>query len=149
MITRPSTPQILNSIVEELTREVLPLLETTTSQIRLQMIMTVLGQCAGRAEQEIALMREEAAASTDYARRVADATGDVELQTAVDALEVGDDLRLPAITAEYVAASEALALALETALDAGLADLVADGERLLSQRIATEQSLTALVTSGR
>lgn len=149
MITRPSTPQILADVAEELRREIMPLLSTTTLQIRLQMIMSVLEQCAARSGIEIALMREEIAAYRDYADRVAAATGDPAVRAASDAVAVGDDLRLEAVSAEYSRAGEALAVALETALDAGQADLVTEGERLLTARIATEQGLTALATAGR
>ncbi len=149
MIIRPSTPQVLVDIVEELNREILPLLTDTTAQIRMHMITSVLSQCAGRAEQEIALMREESVAYRSYATRVAEATGDEDLTAAIDASALGDDLRLSAVSDQYAVASDMLATALEAALDAGLAELVAEGESLLTNRIATEQNLTELTTAGR
>jgi len=149
VIVRPSTPQILTDVAEELRREILPELTTTTLQIRLQMIMSVLEQCAARSGIEIALMRAEIASYRDYADRVADATGSEAVRAAADAVVVGDDLRLDAVSAEYASAGEALATALEAALDAGEQQLVAEGEGLLTARIATEQGLTALATAGR
>jgi hypothetical protein len=149
VITRPSTPQILRDVAEELNREILPLLAESTDQIRLFMITAVLGQCAERADREIALMAEEIAGYCAYAADVAEATGDAALRAQVEVLAPVSDLRLDAVLATYVRASDAFSTALEVAMDAGLAEQVAAGERLLQDRIVNEKAMAGVATAGR
>jgi hypothetical protein len=59
------------------------------------------------------------------------------------------DLRLDSVLAAYVRASDAFGTALEVAMDAGLAELVSAGERLLQDRVANEQSMAGVATAGR
>ena len=149
MNIRPSTPQVLRDVAEELNREVMPLLSDSTDQVRLHMIMAVLSQCAVRAGTEIALMKQESAAYTDYGSAVATATGRADVRALVDAIPRSDDLTLDAVLAEYTGASEAFASALEAALAAGDADLITRGEELLQVRIANEQLMAGVATAGR
>lgn len=142
MITRPTTVRILADVITELEREILPLLPESVDQIRLQMIMTVLGHCAVRAGHETAWMTEEAVEYVDYARAVLDATKAVDVRDALSAVTPFADLRLAAVSANYSRASEALSLALDAAMDAGNDDLVAQGEQLLRMRVANEQAVT-------
>ena len=142
MINRPSTPRILADLVTELEREILPLLTDSVAQIRLHMIMTVMGHCAVRSSNETAWMTEESAAYLEYAQRVLEATGDEDVRTAIAAVEPFDDLRLPAVAVNYSKASEALAAALDASLDAELEPLVAEGEGLLRMRVMHEQAVT-------
>ena len=149
MNIHPSTPQVLSDLAEELNREVMPLLSDSTDQVRLHMIMAVLGQCAVRAGTEIALMKDETAAYRAYAADVAAATANEGVRSALDGIGTSDDLRLDAVLAEYTRASEAFGTALEMAMDAGLSDLVARGEELLRTRIANEQLMAGVATAGR
>lgn len=149
MIIRPSTPQVLTDIVEELNREILPLLPDSPSQVRLFMITAVLGQMAERAGQEIAVMKEESARYVEYCLDVADTAGNEAVRQAAEAVLPTADLRLDAVSAEYAQASEALASAIEVALDAGLTELVSRGERLLEDRVANEQRMAGAATAGR
>ena len=149
MNIRPSTPQILRDLAEELNREIMPLLSDSTDQIRLHMIAAVLGQCAVRSGTEIALMKAETDAYVDYARAVASATGDPAVQRAIDAVQPSTDLHLDAVIVEYTQASEAFGTALEAALDGGDAELVARGEALLQDRVANEQLMAGVATAGR
>ena len=149
MNIRPSTPQVLRDLAEELNREVMPLLTDSTDQIRLHMIMAVLNQCAVRAGTEIGLMRQETAAYADYGSVVATATGRSDVQALVDDIAPGDDLDLDAVLAGYTRASEAFATALEAALAAGDADLITRGEELLQFRVANEQLMAGVATAGR
>jgi hypothetical protein len=142
MINRPSTPRILSDLATELEREILPLLSDSVAQIRLHMIMTVLGHCAVRSSNETAWMTEESAAYVEYARTVLDATNDEGVRSAIKAVEPYNDLRLPAVVANYSRASEALAIALEAAMDAELATLISQGEALLRMRVMNEQAVT-------
>jgi len=149
VIIRPSTPQVLTDLVEELNREILPLLPDGPSKVRLFMITAVLGQMAARAGEEISVMREEAGRYVDYARAVADASGSQAVGKVADAVLPGEDLRLDAVSAEYARASEALAAAIEVAMDSGLTELVGRGERLLEDRIANEERMAGAATAGR
>jgi hypothetical protein len=149
VIIRPSTPQVLTDLAEELNREILPLLPDSPSQVRLFMITAVLGQMAERAGEEIAVMKEESGRYVEYAHAVADASGSQAVRQAADAVLPTADLRLDAVSAEYARASEALAVSIEVALDAGLADLVSLGERLLEDRVANEQRMAGVATAGR
>ncbi len=149
MNIRPSTPQLLRDLAEELNREIMPLLSDSTDQIRLHMIAAVLGQAAVRAGSEIALMKEETAAYVDYATEVAAASGHKDVRKALDALHPGTDLHLDTVLAEYARASDAFGTALEIAMDAGLTDLVSRGEELLKKRVANEQLMAGVATAGR
>jgi hypothetical protein len=142
MINRPSTSMILVDLTTELEREILPRLTDSVDQIRLHMIMTVMRHCAVRSGNETAWMTEESAAYITYAQRVLDATGDSKVRDAIQAVEPFDDLRLPVVVANYSRASEALATAIDAAMDAELELLIAEGEGLLRMRVANEQAVT-------
>lgn len=149
MINRPSTDQILRDVAEELNREIMPLISDTTDQIRLHMIVAVINQCAARAGREIAVMKDEGAKSAAYGAEVAAAAQDDDLAAAVAGIVASDDLTLEAVAAEYARASDVLGTAIEVALDAGLAELVAVGEDLLRERITHEQEMSGAVDAGR
>lgn len=142
MINRPSTPRILADLAMELEREILPLLTDSVAQIRLQMVMTVMGHCAERSGNETAWMTEESASYLYYAQKVFEATGDERVQAVIQAVEPLKDLRLPAVITYYSSASEALATALDIAMDAELKPLINEGENLLRMRITNEQAVT-------
>ena len=142
MITRPSTPRVLADVVTELEREILPLLPDSVAQIRLHMIMTVIGHCAVRSGNETAWMTEESAAYVSFAEEVLAVTDASAVRTALAAVTPFEDLRLREVASNYSRASEALSVALETALDAHLDELVARGEALLRMRVTNEQAIT-------
>lgn len=142
MITRPSTPRILADVVTELEREIMPLLPDSVAQIRLHMIMTVIGHCAVRSGNETAWMVEESTAYTEFAEEVLAVSDDDSVRAALAAVTPFDDLRLREVSANYSRASEALSVALETALDRHLDSLVARGEALLRMRVTNEQAVT-------
>jgi hypothetical protein len=142
MINRPSTPRILEDLTTELEREILPLLTDSVAQIRLHMIMTVMRHCAVRSGNETAWMTEESASYVVYAQKVLEATESASVREAIGAIEPFDDLRLPAVIANYSRASEALAVALEASMDADVESLIAEGERLLRMRVTNEQAVT-------
>ena len=148
MKTRPSTPQIIRDICDELVREIMPLLPDTTAQVRLHMITAVLQSCATRAGNEIEWMRQETADYTAYAVRVADVTGDSQVRASVEAITPSDALDLDAVASEYSRAGEALAVALERAMDDGRADLVAQGEALLASRLERERVIAGGTASA-
>ena len=142
MINRPSTPRILADLAMELEREILPLLTDSVAQIRLQMVMTVMGHCAARSGNETAWMTEESASYLEYAQKVFEATEDERVQAVIQAVAPLEDLRLPAVITYYSSASEALAPALDIAMDAELDPLITQGESLLRMRITNEQAVT-------
>lgn len=149
MITQPTTPQILRDLAIELEREILPRLPDATDQVRLQMVMAVLRQCAVRAGEEIAVLSEEAEAYRAYGTQVAEATGRADVAAAVAAIDLGTDRQLDVVSQAYCRASDALGRALDAAMDAGASELVAAGERLLGERVANEQRMAGVATAGR
>lgn len=159
MITRPSTPQILLDVCEELRRDVLPGITDPAAQIRMHMLMGVLANCANAAAHEIAHMTDETAAYRAYAHDVAAATGLAGLPSDMPSPPAGDppqaaaprpSLHLDDVAAEYSRAGDAFATALEAAMDAGHRELIARGEDLLRQRRDTEQSiLSGMASAGR
>jgi hypothetical protein len=142
VINRPSTPRILADLALELEREILPLLSDSVAQVRLQMVMTVMGHCAVRSGNETAWMTEESAFNLEYARKVLEATGDERVRQAIESVKPLEDLRLPVVITYYSSASEALATALDAAMDAELEPLISEGEDLLRMRITHEQAVT-------
>lgn len=142
MIGRPTTEQVLLDCCRVLD-DVLPAVGDETMQIRLVMLGKVLRNSAIRAAHEIAWMREETGAMEAYARRVAAATRDDGLRTALEALEAAPQtsLHLDDVVDVYVRTSDVLSVALEVALAAGRDDLVREGESLLSTRLAHENEV--------
>ena len=53
MITRPSTSRALEDVVEELSRDIMPIITDPAQQIRLHMLMVVLNDCVNASEREI------------------------------------------------------------------------------------------------
>src|SRR3954452_23678015 len=71
MITRPTTDVLVLDCCRELSEEILPAIEDETLKLRLIMTVTVLGNAAVRAANEIAWMRAETEDLVGFARRVA------------------------------------------------------------------------------
>lgn len=146
MLTRPTTEQILLDCCRELMTGVLPALTDEPAQVRVIMIETVLRNMAVRSAHEIAWMREETEAIEQYARDVAAAVADApELAAALDAVAQAprDSLHADDVIDTYCRASGAFSAALEAAVDAAEAKLVACGEQLLEVRIARETEVMA------
>ena len=101
MITRPSTSRVLEDVVEELTRDIMPMITDPAQQIRLHMLMVVLNDCANASEREISVMRTEIPEYLAFADDVAQATGNADVAAAVAGAQMGDSLVLSDVIREY------------------------------------------------
>lgn len=150
MITRPSTPRILEDVCEQLMRDVMPGIADPAAQIRLHMLIATLNSAANASAAEISLMKQEVALYRAFAEDVARATGDAATATAVEAAEPTDSLLLADVAAEYVRAGRAFTTAMDVAMDQRNSDLIARGEELLRLRLANERTiLSGSSTVGR
>jgi hypothetical protein len=118
MIVRPTTPQLLRDIRNELTEHVAPHVDSITARVALEQIDIILEQCAVRSESEIGWMVEEIAEIDAFAGDVLDATGDEStgsaLQMARDSRS--DSLQLDDLADDYNRFSEALSCAIEACM---------------------------------
>lgn len=150
MITRPSTSRVLEDVVEELTRDILPVISDPAQQIRLHMLMIVLNNCANASEREISVMREETAVYLDFAGDVATATGDADVAAAVSASQMGDSLILSDVIADYQRASRAFSTAMDLVMDTVNRDFIERGEGILQMRMDNERAiLSGVAAVGR
>jgi hypothetical protein len=144
MITRPTTPQIIEDCRRELLEVIRPELTSETALVSVEMLDAVLRNCATRASGEIAWMTAESAAMVNYARDVASALDEDE--SLVAALETfdsdsGSDLDLETVTVAYALAGEAFSCALEAAISAGDEALSARAAGLLRKRVERETEI--------
>jgi uncharacterized protein (DUF885 family) len=144
VITRPSTPRILEDVCEQLMRDVMPGIADPAAQIRLHMLIATLNSCANASAAEISLMKQEVALYGDFAAQVATATGDATVQTAVDAVQPTESLLLADVAAEYARAGRAFTTAMNLVMDQRNTELIEQGEALLRVRLGNER----LILSG-
>ena len=147
MITRPSTSRILEDVVEELTRDILPSITDPAQQIRLHMLMIVLNNCANASEREIAVMREEIPVYLDFATEVAATTGNAEVAAAASAAQPGESLVLSDVIADYQRASSAFADAMDLVMDGGDSAVIQRGEDILRMRMDNERAILSGVSA--
>lgn len=147
MITRPSTSRILEDVVEELTRDILPTITDPAQQIRLQMLMVVLNNCANASEREISVMREEIPVYLQFASDVASATGSEEVAAAVDLAQPGDSLVLSDVISDYQRASRAFSTAMDLVMDTVHREFIERGEGILQMRMDNERAILSGVSA--
>jgi hypothetical protein len=147
MITRPSTSRVLEDVVEELSRDIMPSLTDPAQQIRLHMLMIVLNNCANASEREISVMRDEIPVYLDFASDVATATGDADVAAAVSAGQMGDSLVLSDVIANYQCASRAFSTAMDLVMDTVNRDFIARGEAILQMRMDNERAILSGVSA--
>lgn len=147
MITRPSTSRILEDVVEELTRDILPTISDPAQQIRLHMLMIVLNNCANASEREISVMREEIPVYLGFAGDVAATTGDADVAAAVSAAQMGDSLVLSDVIADYQRASRAFSTAMDLVMDTVNRDFIERGEGILQMRMDNERAILSGVSA--
>lgn len=147
MITRPSTSRVLEDVVEELTRDIMPSLTDPAQQIRLHMLMIVLNDCANASEREISVMREEIPQYLGFASDVAAATGDAEVAAAVQAGQMGDSLVLSDVIDDYQRASRAFSTAMDLVMDRVDRDFIQRGEDILRMRMDNERAILSGVSA--
>lgn len=147
MITRPSTSRILEDVVEELTRDIMPSITDPAQQIRLSMLMIVLNNCANASEREISVMREEIPVYLDFASDVAAATANEDVAAAVAGAQMGDSLVLSDVIADYQRASRAFSAAMDLVMDTVNRDFIERGEDILRKRMDNEREILSGVSA--
>jgi hypothetical protein len=150
VITRPSTPRILEDVCEQLMRDVMPGIADPAAQIRLHMLIATLNSAANASAAEISLMKQEVALYLAYAEDVVIATGDDATARAVASAEPSDSLLLADVAAEYARAGRAFTAAMNVAMDQRESALIQRGEALLRLRLENERTiLSGSATIGR
>lgn len=150
MITRPSTPRILEDVCDQLMRDVMPGITDPAAQIRLHMLIATLNSAANASAAEISLMKQEIALYRDFAQEVATATGDATVQERLDAVQPSESLLLADVAAEYSRAGYAFTAAMDLVMDQRIMALIGKGEDLLKVRLANERLiLSGSATVGR
>lgn len=143
MITKPSMPQLLGTIRDELEEKVLPEIDDATARVTVEMMMAVLNQLVVRSENEIAWMLEECAAIETAADALLPTLGGTEaLSQALVAFQRGRaaTMHLSAVAADYGRAGEVLSRLAEAAYAAGQTDAIDVVQGLIDARLATEQA---------
>ncbi len=153
MISKPSTPQLIDATCAELASKAGPAIDDPTVKVVLEMAQAVLHGASIRSANEVAWMRAEADATEEVARRfVADLPDPTALaaalQTYLDAKT--DSLYLADVQADYARASEVLSCAAEAAYADGDAERIAAVGSLFDQRMTNENTVTGVfIAAGR
>lgn len=152
MITQPTTDVLIEDLCRELSEEILPALEDETLKLRLIMTVTVLGNAAVRAANEIAWMRAETETLLGFAHDVAAAQPDDAVTAALGAVDAAprDSLHLHDVVDVYEKAGRAFDAALQIAQRTAASELIERGAALLRARVDTEKKVMAgYVVVGR
>jgi hypothetical protein len=148
MITQPTTDALVLDCCRELSEEILPAIQDDTVKLRLIMTVTVLGNAAVRAANEIAWMRQETEGLLDFVNDVAAAhpdDADNGIPAALDAVESTprESLLLRDVVDVYEAAGRAFDAALRVAQRAEAAEFIDRAAALLRARVDTEKQVMA------
>ena len=141
MITRPSTSRVLEDVVEELSRDIMPIITDPAQQIRMHMLMVVLNDCVNASEREISVMRTEIPTYLAFADDVAKATGNADVAAAVASAQMGDSLVLTDVIRDYENASRAFSTAMDLVMDTVDREFIARGEEILKVRVTNERAI--------
>jgi len=141
MITRPSTSRALEDVVEELSRDIMPIITDPAQQIRLHMLMVVLNDCVNASEREISVMRTEIPTYLAFADDVAKAAGNAEVAAAVAGAQMGESLVLSDVISDYENASRAFSTAMDLVMDTVNREFIERGEELLKTRVTNERAI--------
>ena len=144
MISKPTTPQLIDAVCAELANEVAPVLDGPR-RVVLDMAIGVLRAAAVRCATEISWMNEEAAAIEALGRQLA-----AEIPDSADlaaALADYDDARtanvlLADVQSAYECAGEVLSCAIEAAYRTGRSDHIAAVTDLVRERVAHQNVVT-------
>ena len=147
MITRPSTSRILEDVVDEILRDIMPSITDPAQQIRLHMLTIVLNNCANASEREISVMREEIPVYLSFAADVAAASGDANVAAAAEAAQMGESLVLADVIADYQRASRAFSTAMDLVMDTVNHEFIERGEDILRARMANERAILSGVSA--
>ena len=143
MISKPTTPQLIDAVCAALEGTVAPVLDGVPRDT-LEKAIGILKVLSVRAAHEIAWMREESDEIVALAGRFVDELPDTAALTealAALAARRDDSLSLADVQASYELAGEVLSRAVECAYRSGSRDHIADATRTVEQRIV-HQDLT-------
>ncbi len=141
MISYPTTDQIILDCRRELLEVIGTEVTSDAGKVSVQMIENVLRNVATRAAHEIAWLREETVAMTDFATAAAHTIPGISgLDDALATLKnaPASSLHLADVTAVYTLAGDAMSCAVEGVLAAGHVELSEKAAALLATRSATE-----------
>ena len=150
MISRPTTPQLIDAMCIALSNTVAPAITDPTVQVQLAMAISVLQTTSVRSGNELAWMQEERDAIEETAGRLLQALPDATaLSEALTTYVNGKtgSLYLDVAQGDYARASEVLSCAIEAAYASGDADHIAAVGRLIDQRHANQQTTTGQFTA--
>jgi len=153
MISKPTTPQLIDAACTELETKIAPAISDPATKIVVDMALAVLRGAAIRSANEVAWMGEEAEAIDALAARLVaelpDATDLAEAHRAYTDGRTGS-LYLADVLADYERASEVLSRAAEAAYRDGSAERIAAVRQLFDQRMANEKTVIGeFMAAGR
>jgi hypothetical protein len=153
MISKPTTPQLIDAACTELENRVAPAITDGATKVVVDMALAVLRGAAIRSANEVAWMREEAHAVDELAQRlIAELPDARELAEAHRAYAEGSTgrLYLEDVLDDYERASEVLSRAAEAVYLDGSAERIAAVRRLYDQRMANEKAVIGVfMAAGR
>ena len=144
MISRPTSPQLIDAVCEALQSKVALALTDPTVRVALDMACAVLQTVGVRSAKEIAFMREEAEAiealATRFVNELPDSAGLAEaLRSYTDGKSASS--YLDDVLADYDRASEVLSCAAEAAYASGDAGHIEALAALYDQRLSNENAV--------
>jgi hypothetical protein len=145
MISKPTTPKLIDAVCTELANKVAPVITDATVKVQLEMALSILQGASVRSANELAWMHEECVAIEETAQRlVAELPNAAPLADAMRTYIDGktDSRFLADAQANYERASEVLSCATEAAYASGNADHIAAVDRLFDQRHANQNAVT-------
>jgi hypothetical protein len=153
VISKPTTPQLIDAACAELTAKVAPAIADPSTRIVLDMAVAVLQGAARRSANELAWMREEADAierlAAEFADELPDAVALGEGLAAYRDARTGS-LYLAEAQADYQRASELLSRVAEAAYASGDPARKAAVRALYDQRMANEKAVIGVfLAAGR
>lgn len=144
MISKPTTPQLIEAVCVELETKVMPAITENTAQVALAMATAVLRGAAVRSANELAWMKEEADAIEQVADGLVGSLPDTgALAEALEDYRANrsDSLYLQEALDDYARASEVLSRAVEAAYADGDPARKAEVQALMDQRMANENGV--------
>jgi hypothetical protein len=153
MISKPTTPQLIDAACVELETKVAPAITDAATKVVVDMTLAVLRGAAVRSANELAWMRAEAAAIEILARKLTSELPDATALAAalLDYAEAkNDSLYLADVLADYERASEVLSCAAEAVYADGDSGRIAAVRGLFDDRMANEKAVIGVfMAAGR
>jgi hypothetical protein len=147
VITRPSTPQLVELVRQELVAVVAPQVTDPAARIALDMALHILSTVANRCAGEIGWMQQERERIEAFAARLIDSgLDDGRIATALAAMHAADqnDLTLEGASRRYDSAAELLSCCAEISYESGRAELIETTRAIFDERLANETAITGV-----